>query len=213
MSLIDLIQNRQAAADRTISGVAIAIVTNNQDPEGQARVKVKYPWRDSEDESFWARIATPMAGGERGAYFLPEVGDEVLIAFENGNIDYPYVLGSLWSGSMKPPESNSDGKNNRRLIKSRSGHLIILDDSDGQEKIEIIDKSGSNKITIDTSGNTISIESAKDIQLKAPNGKITLEALQLEMKSQTAAKIEAGANMDLKANANMTIKGAMVMIN
>lgn len=213
MSLIDLIQNRPAAADRTISGVAIAIVTNNQDPEGQARVKVKYPWRDSEDESFWARIATPMAGGERGAYFLPEVGDEVLIAFENGNIDYPYVLGSLWSGSMKPPESNSDGKNNRRLIKSRSGHLIILDDSDGQEKIEIIDKSGSNKITIDTSGNTISIESAKDIQLKAPNGKITLEALQLEMKSQTAAKIEAGANMDLKANANMTIKGAMVMIN
>lgn len=213
MSLIDLIQNRQAAADRTISGVAIAIVTNNQDPEGQARVKVKYPWRDSEDESFWARIATPMAGGERGAYFLPEVGDEVLIAFENGNIDYPYVLGSLWSGSMKPPESNSDGKNNRRLIKSRSGHLIILDDSDGQEKIEIIDKSGSNKITIDTSGNTISIESAKDIQLKAPNGKITLEALQLEMKSQTAAKIEAGANVDLKANANMTIKGAMVMIN
>lgn len=213
MSLIDLIQNRQAAADRTISGVAIAIVTNNQDPEGQARVKVKYPWRDSEDESFWARIATPMAGGERGAYFLPEVGDEVLIAFENGNIDYPYVLGSLWSGSMKPPESNSDGKNNRRLIKSRSGHLVILDDRDGQEKIEIIDKSGSNKITIDTSGNTISIESAKDIQLKAPNGKITLEALQLEMKSQTAAKIEAGANMDLKANANMTVKGAMVMIN
>lgn len=213
MSLIDLIQNRPAAADRTISGVAIAIVTNNQDPEGQARVKVKYPWRDSEDESFWARIATPMAGGERGAYFLPEVGDEVLIAFENGNIDYPYVLGSLWSGSMKPPESNSDGKNNRRLIKSRSGHLVILDDRDGQEKIEIIDKSGSNKITIDTSGNTISIESAKDIQLKAPNGKITLEALQLEMKSQTAAKIEAGANMDLKANANMTVKGAMVMIN
>lgn len=213
MSLIDLIQNRPAAANRMIAGVAIAVVTNNQDPEGQGRVKVQYPWRDSEDESFWARIATIMGGGERGAYFLPEVGDEVLIAFENGNIDYPYVLGSLWSGSMKPPESNSDGKNNRRLIKSRSGHLIILDDSNGQEKIEIIDKSGSNKITIDTSANTISIESGKDIQLKAPNGKITLEALQLEMKSQTAAKIEAGANMDVKANANMTIKGAMVMIN
>lgn len=213
MSLFEVMQNPQAAEGEGIKGVAIAVVTNNQDPENEGRVKLKYPWRNDEDESQWARVITFMAGNEMGGYFLPQVNDEVLVAFEKGDINYPYVIGSLWSGKMKPPENNSDGENNRRLIKSRSGHKIILDDKNGSEKIEIVDKTEKNLITIDTASNTITITTDKDIQLKAPNGKITLEAMQLELKSQAAAKIEAGANLDIKASANMTIKGAMVMIN
>lgn len=213
MSLFDMLQGPETRPREGIMGVAVAVVTNNQDPDGEGRIKVKYPWRNTEDESFWVRGMTFMGGKQMGGYFLPEVNDEVLVAFENGDIDHPFVLGSVWSTKMKPPEANSDGKNNIRMIKSRSGHKIILDDKDGNEKIEIKDKSEKNVITIDTKSNTITITSAKDIKLEAKQGKISLEAMQIETKSQAATKIEAGATMEVKASANMTIKGAMVMIN
>ena len=80
-----------------------------------------------------------MAGKERGLYFLPEVDDEVLVAFEHGSPDAPYVLGGLWNGKDVPPESNADGKNDRRSIMSRSGHVIRLNDKEGEEQIEIVD--------------------------------------------------------------------------
>ncbi|MCP4369590.1 MAG: phage tail protein [Deltaproteobacteria bacterium] len=204
---------QQDTQDKGIMGVAIAVVTNNKDKGGVGRVKVKYPWREDEDESYWARIATPMAGNEMGLYLLPEVGQEVLVAFKNGDINYPYILGALWSKNKKPPETNDDGKNNIRLIKSRSGHKVVLDDTDGSEKIEIIDKSGSNHITIDTAQNTIEIKSNQDIKLSASNGTISLDAMEIEIKSSANTKIEAGANADLKATGNTTVKGAMVMIN
>lgn len=114
---------------------------------------------------------------------------------------------------MKPPEKNSDGKNNRRLIKSRSGHLVILDDTKGSEKIEIIDKSGNNLLRIDTTTNTIEITSDQDIKLTAPKGKISLDCRELEMKATTTAKIQANASLELKATGNATLKGAVVMIN
>src|SRR3974390_1449993 len=125
-------------------GVAFAIVTNNRDPEGLARVKVALPWMGDRAESDWARVGTPMAGPQRGVYLLPEVDDEVLVAFEQGSPSAPYVLGGLWNGKDAPPESNADGHNDRRTIKSRSGHVIRLTDTKGQEQIEIIDSSGNN---------------------------------------------------------------------
>lgn len=126
-------------------GVMIGIVTNNKDPEGLGRIKVKYPSLDDIDESPWIRIAAPMAGEQRGFYCLPEINDEVLVAFEQGDIHRPYMLGVLWNGPDKPPRPNnsivgSDGKVNKRIIRSRSGHEIILDDTDGQEKITIVAK-------------------------------------------------------------------------
>lgn len=211
--IFDLMPNRSAATDRRIPGVAVAVVTNIKDPQGEGRIKVKYPWRNTEDESDWARMITFMAGNQMGGYFLPEVGDEVLVAFENGDIDHPIILGALWSGNMKPPESNSDGKNNLRLIKSRSGHKVILNDENGKETIEIIDKTGNNKIIIDTSAKKITIQTDKDIELKAPQGKISLDAMELQFKSSAAAKLEAGANLDIKTNAVMTLKGSLVKIN
>ncbi|ETX05496.1 MAG: hypothetical protein ETSY2_22635, partial [Candidatus Entotheonella gemina] len=103
-----LAPNEQA---NRVYGMVVAGVTNNQDPEGLGRVKVKFPWLSDRDESHWARIAMPMAGPERGFYFLPEVDDEVLVAFEHGLIEWPYVLGALWNGKDTPPESNGDGEN------------------------------------------------------------------------------------------------------
>ena len=146
-------------------------------------------------------------------FFLPEKDDEVLVAFEQGDITRPYVLGALWNGQDKPPESNSDGQNNLRLIKSRSGHLIRLDDSVGAEKIEIIDKSGENSVTIDTLSNSISIKSAQDVVIEAPQGKISLRAKNVELKSTADTNLEAQTTVNLKAGATMTIKGQRVNIN
>jgi uncharacterized protein involved in type VI secretion and phage assembly len=214
MSLLDLlVENEETTALLgRIPGVVVGVVTNNQDPDGLGRVKVKFPWLSDEEESFWARVAAPMAGKGRGFFFLPEVDDEVLVAFEQGDARFPYVLGGLWNGQAKPTEPNADGKNNVRSIRSRSGHVIRLDDTDGKEKIEIIDKSG-NKIVLDVEGNKITVTSQKDIVLSAASGTIKLDAQKIEIKSSADTKIESGAGMDVKATGAMNIKGATVNIN
>lgn len=203
---------RDSLASR-VSGVVVAVVTNNKDEDGLGRVKVRFPWLSEQDESQWARMAAPMAGKQRGIYFLPEVDDEVLVAFEHGDIRFPYVLGALWNGKDAPPETNGDGKNNLRVIRSRSGHVIRLNDEDGKETVEIVDKSEKNRIVIDTAKNSITITSDKDITLSAAQGTITLDAQKIAIKSSADAKLEAGAGLDLKAQATLTVKGATVNIN
>ncbi|HEX7313600.1 MAG TPA: phage baseplate assembly protein V [Pyrinomonadaceae bacterium] len=213
MNLYDLIAEGRDEAAARVSGVVVGVVTNNQDPEKMGRVKLRFPWLSDEDESNWARVAVPSAGGGRGFYFLPEVDDEVLVAFEQGDVRFPYVVGSLWNGKDAPPASNEDGKNNVRVIKSRSGHVIRLTDEDGKEMIEVIDKSEKNSIRIDTSKNTITITSDQDIVLSAKQGKITLDAREVEIKSAANTKVEAGANLELKATAQANVKGALVNLN
>ena len=215
MNFFDAILNDRNQANRRslINGVVVGIVTNNQDPDGLGRVRVRFPWLSEEDESNWARIASPMAGKERGLFFLPEVEDEVLVAFEHGDPRYPYVVGSLWNGKDKPPASNENGKNNLRLIQSRSGSTIKLNDEDGSETIEILDKEKKNSLVIDTGKNTITITADKDIILLASNGTIKLEAQKIEIKSSADTKIESGTGMDVKASATMNIMGATVNIN
>jgi len=211
-SLIDTLAPATGQGSGKTYGVVVGIVTNNQDPDKMGRVKVKFPWLSDDQESWWARIATPMAGGSRGAYFLPEVDDEVLVAFEHGDMRFPYVVGALWNGKDSPPTTNDDGQNNIREIKSRSGHIIRLDDTNGNEKIEILDKTGSNSLTIASSDNSITLTC---------NGRMKLQAMGIDISSQTDINIEAqttmavkaGATMDVNANAIMTIKGAMVKIN
>jgi uncharacterized protein (DUF2345 family) len=99
------------------------------------------------------------------------------------------------------------------MIKSRSGHVIRLSDENGKEKIEIIDKSGKNHVSIDTATNTITIAAEKDVTISAPNGVIKLTAQKVEIASSADTKIEAGAGINVKASADLTIKGAMVNIN
>jgi uncharacterized protein involved in type VI secretion and phage assembly len=215
MNLLDVLNNPVDQERRTgrIHGVVVGVVTNNQDPDKMGRVKVKFPWLSDVDESWWARIAAPMAGKQRGAFFLPEVSDEVLVAFEHGDVRFPYVLGALWNGEDAPPLTNDDGKNNVRMIKSRSGHVVKLNDEDGKETIEIIDKSQKNSIVIDTSKNTITVTTDKDITLSASQGKITLNAKQVEISSSDSTKLKSGSTMNVEASGTMTIKGSTVNIN
>lgn len=219
MSPDELFGTGPGTGEEKVPGVVIGIVTSNHDDKNLGRVKVKFPWRDEKGESHWARIASPMAGKERGLVFLPEVEDEVLVAFNHGNINDPYVIGGLWNSTDKPPETNQDGKNNIRMFRSRSGHevifndnastkeekieihtsgkhTIILDDSSGKEKIEIKDKTGSNRITIDSVKNAIEIECGAQLKIKA-----------------NIVEIEGTASVTLKSSGPLTIQGMPVKIN
>lgn len=198
-----------------VFGVMVGVVTNNQDPDGLGRVKVRLPWLSAEHESNWARVASPMAGNDRGLYVLPEVDDEVLVAFEHGSVEFPYVIGSLWNGKDKPPGKNDDGKNNVRALKSRSGHTVSLDDTDGKEKIEIVDAKGQESIVLDVAKNTITISADKDVVIESKSGSIKLTAKQgVEITAQDgAAKLEAGGNLDVKSGAQVNVKGSAINLN
>jgi uncharacterized protein involved in type VI secretion and phage assembly len=221
-----------------IYGVVTAVVTNNKDDEGMARIKVTFPWLAENDESHWARIATMMAGNDRGTYFIPEIGDEVLVAFENGDINFPYVIGALWNGKDKVHEINSDGKNNLRVIKSRCGHKVIFDDTKGKEKITIIDYTENRKIVIDSekknidiynkdgminmyAGGDINIQTSANLNIKA-SGDINTQAdanintkasSNISQKSGSSTKTEAGSTMNIKSGGVNTIKGSLIKLN
>ncbi len=219
MSLYNSLTGDTEGKSSKTSGVSIGIITNNKDPDQHGRVKLRFPLRNSTDESDWIRVATLMAGNQTGAYFLPEVGSEVLVAYEEGDPEHPVVIGALWNGKDKPPENNSDGKNNVRKFKSRAGHeitmnddtdgkkaqlamtssaghSIILDDAGGSEKITIIDKTGSNRITFDSTQNSIAIEASMKLSIKA-----------------NVIEIEGTTSLTLKSNAALTIQGLPVKIN
>jgi uncharacterized protein involved in type VI secretion and phage assembly len=200
--------------DGLFHGVVIGVVTNNQDPDGMHRVKVRFPWLNDGDESHWARVVAPMAGPDRGAYFLPEADDEVLVAFEHGSLEHAYVIGALWNGQDKPPENNSDGRNDNRTLKSRSGHIIRMCDSDGDERLELIDKTGQNRVIIHSKDNKITIEAQGDIEITSSTGKVKIDAMAgVEITSKADVKIQAQTTVDMSATGQVNIKGSLVNVN
>jgi uncharacterized protein involved in type VI secretion and phage assembly len=177
-------------------GPAIGVVTNNKDPDGLGRVRVRFPWLSDNDESAWAPLVAPMAGDGRGLYYLPEVDDEVMVVFEHGDIHRPYIMGALWNSVDKPPLDvndavGGDGKVNKRIIKSRSGHTILLDDTQGNEEITIVDKTGNNKIVLHSPDNSLQIKI---------DGNLTIEA-------QGMIKIKGTAGVEVSSEADLSVKG------
>ena len=210
--LIDLI-NASPARNGRILGVVAGVVTNNKDPDKLGRVKVRFPWLSDTDESWWARVASPMAGKDRGVYFLPEVDDEVLVLFEHGDPRFPYVIGALWNGSTPPFLTNDDGKNDKRVIRSRSGHTITLNDKDGEETIEIVDKTGDNSVVISSKDNKLTISASSDISITSANGKVSLSGNGIELTSEADIKLKASSGMNLEASGKAVLKGSTVEIN
>lgn len=191
-------------------GVVTGVVTNVNDPDNLGRIKVKYDWLGANIESDWMRAAVPMAGPEMGFYYLPEVNDEVLVAFEHGDVHHPYILGALWNNRDKPPKPTSQvvkgGKVVERIIKSRSGHLVILDDTDGKEQMIIRDKTGKNEIVIDSVKNSMTIKVDGDFTVDA-KGKITLNSLaDMTLESKANGKIKTTGNLNAEATGNGTFK-------
>ena len=152
-----------------------AKVTDNKDPSGRGRVRVSFHQFSENNQGPWARVATLAAGAGSGTVFLPEVNDDVLVAFEQGDIDRPIVLGGLWDGQKKPPETNADGKNNIQMIKTKAGHLIKFDNTQGAETLLIEHSSGSiiklegkGGVTIEAK-EKMTLKSAGDIEMHAKN--------------------------------------------
>jgi phage protein D len=228
--------------DLIARGLVIGIVTDNQDPDGLGRVKVKYPWLAPDHASDWARVAATGGGPSRGIEFLPEINDEVLVGFELGDIHYPYIVGGLWNGKDAPPKKNSQvissGKVQQRIIRSRIGHVITIDDSDDKgfisietaaghliklsdadKRIEI--KTDKNNVKLDDQGNLLALETQGDLTLKA-TGKVSIEGQQgdemrssttMNLEAQATMNLQANATMDVKSNAILTIQGSLVKIN
>lgn len=194
-----------------IKGVAIAIVTHNNDPQGLGRVKVRFPWHSDPRDSHWARIASPMAGKDRGLVMLPEIDDEVLVAFEQENIRFPYIIGGLWNGQDKPPEKNADGKNNKRLLKSRKKHYLLFDDGP-KGSVEIAHEKG-RKITLDDNGFVVEDELGNRVKVESASGAMTIEAKgQLKIKAASIS-IEATGTIEVNSKATMTLRGSLININ
>lgn len=125
---------------RTYPGVVMALVVSTDDPEGRGRIQVQYPWLPDMREYPWAPLVVPLAGGGRGAWFMPEGGDEVLVAFEHGDFDHPVVLGFLWNGAQRPPAEGIDAS--VRRLRTVSGHVVDFVDSGGNEKILVKTQGG-----------------------------------------------------------------------
>jgi uncharacterized protein involved in type VI secretion and phage assembly len=183
-------------------GVYAALVTDIVDPDGQGRVRVKLPWSpDASGKSYeaWARLSTFMAGNNRGAWFIPDAGDEVLVAFEAGDPRRPYVLGMLWNGKDAPPESmDGAGNNEKKTLRSRNGVVVTLDDTDGRESLTLTTPGGQSvkledgpaRIEVkDASGNTVELASA-GMTLTAA-AKVTVQAVQVEV-SAAVVRVSAG---------------------
>lgn len=237
MSIMDVLNENNENYDisNLFFGVTVGIVTNIDDPDKLNRVKVKLLNRDKSDyETDFIRVATPMTGKEWGMFFFPEVGDEVLVAFSNGDIVKPYVMGSLWNQNYKAPVQMNDGKNFIRKIKTKSGHELIFNDEDDKEYIEIKtpkeltinlndekevisirDKKSNNIVKIDSKNGIIEILAEKKISVKAGNSKIELDGnsnsiniesnQSLNLKSQQIV-IDAKGTLDLKSSGTVNLK-------
>ncbi len=231
-------------------GVYVGIVTDNKDPDGKYRVKVRIPSQDNGDQSgsnaeqtFWYRVCTFGAGKDRGMFNLPEVEDEVLVAFENGEMSHGYIVGTLWNSSSTTIADNKGGKNDDRWYKSRSGNMLkfgdgsttgILVQSSGGHKVHLDDggkilvqhSSGSTTITLLSSD--IKIESSGDTIVNCDNFKVTAKtniqmqaSSNIQMKASSNILGQASSNVGFKAggeglfqsSGTMTIKGSTVNIN
>jgi uncharacterized protein involved in type VI secretion and phage assembly len=222
---VKLLESDAETVQQRVYGVTLAEVTDLDDPKGLGRVKVKFPWLSQRVDSAWARIATAWAGGSRGTYLLPEVGDEVVVAFRHGDLKHPYILGFLWSESDRPPEPTP--RLERRELRSKSGHRVVFDDlaanealtlqSQGGHKfklddgsasphISIQDSTGSLSIVIDSQSGKISISSQTgQVEVSAPAGAISLSAPSID--------VHATGVLSLKGDSSVVINGGMVKIN
>ena len=183
-------------------GIYPALVSDIRDPNGSGRVKITLPWTaDTSSDRYeaWARLATLMGGNNRGSWFVPDVGDEVLVAFEAGDPRRPYVLGGLWNGSDSPPQTmDGGGQNNLTVLRSRNGVKITLDDTSGQENC-IVETPGGQKITlhdgpgslelVDSNGNSVKLQSS-GITVNA-SIKVTVSASFVEL-SASMVTVNAG---------------------
>jgi uncharacterized protein involved in type VI secretion and phage assembly len=189
----------------THSTLVAAVVDDLDDPEGLGRVRVRFPHLD-EEISNWARLVSPGAGHDRGNFFRPERGDEVVVGFEHDDPRRPYVFGGLWSMPDPPPKDKKAVDNDLRQIVTRSGHVVRFDDGKGAERIELIGSGGDQKVVIDVAN--------QRIEVIASQGDVVVEAAgDVTVKASGNLKLSAGGNLEVTASGKLTLSGSTVDIN
>jgi uncharacterized protein involved in type VI secretion and phage assembly len=215
MSLFDEILGSREPQEMRVYGVAVGEVIDNVDLMSGGRVQLRLPWLP--DYEPWARVAAVSAGSDRGVFFIPQVGDEVLVAFNHGDVRDAYVVGSLWNGEDDPPATGPTDPISKRMIKTPAGHVVELDDleqsvtvttSTGQEValgpdgIELKTSGGTAKVTLGTAGN-VQIEATTELVLKATS--VSIQGTSVEVKAGGSASIDGGGAC--------SVKGGVVTIN
>lgn len=202
-----------------VPGVVTAVVTDIQDPDKVGRVKVQYEWLGDKMVSFWARVARPSAGKDYGHFWLPDVNEEVLIAFEHGDVNFPVVIGSLWSKKNLLPAAFSDKQESGQFkvhgFVSPAGHKILMYDQDDPSGISLQTEDQNLFIVLDQAEKSIEIKLAdgKEIRIVS-KGDLKLSAdgdIAIDSKKKVSIKAQSG--IDITASGNTTIKGAKVAIN
>lgn len=175
------------------SGVFLATVTSLDDPDRVNRVRVRLAainGSPQQDAELWARVATLFAGDDRGAFWMPDVDDEVVVAFVQGDARMPIVLGGLWNGTSRAPET-LDPDNNLKVVRSRNGNRIVLDDTPGQERV-VIETPGGNRVTLsDPAGDLVRVEDSA-------GNTTTMGASGVAVRTPTTLRIEAAARVEIK---------------
>jgi uncharacterized protein involved in type VI secretion and phage assembly len=182
-------------------GVYPALVTDVQDPDGQGRVQVSLPFTNGQEgpaAAAWARLATFMAGADRGSWFVPEVNDEVLVAFLAGDARHPVVIGALWNGVDAPPET-MDADNNLRSITSRSGHRLLFDDTAAATKVVLATQGGHRLTLDDAAGGTVTLEHDNGARIRIDGSGTIL--------------IQATNRVSVEAPAGLNVSAAMVTVD
>jgi uncharacterized protein involved in type VI secretion and phage assembly len=192
----------------------VGVVTDNKDPKGWGRVKVKFPTLTEEHTSNWARIVALGAADNRGFDCLPEVNDEVLIGFEHGDIHRPYVIGGVWNGKDKPPEivddSVQNGKVRLRTFKTRTGHILqfVEEDRGSSQDGIYIETAGGHQIRLNDSDRQIEIKTSGGHQVKMDD-----RGQSISVSSTGNLSLKAQGNIEIKANGTITVEGRMIYLN
>ncbi len=210
---VELLLERQSALPCKWYGIYPALVSDIKDPDNNGRVKITLPWSPdtgSDRYEVWARVATLMGGDNRGSWFIPDPNDEVLVAFEDGDPRRPYVLGGLWNGKDRPPESmDGAAQNNKKVLRSRQGVKITLDDSSGQEKF-IAETPAGQKITLSDGPGAVEIVDSNGNSVKLQTTGITVNAA--AKVTITASSVEVSASV-VTVSAPMSTFSGVVQAN
>jgi phage protein D len=201
LGLVSAGSNGSLPGGPPIYGTVVAQVTNNDDPEHLGRLKLKFPWLADGYESDWARLVQLGAGPDSGAVFIPEVNDEVLVAFEFGDVRRPFVIGGLYNGKDKPRLGSGlidNGKVKRRGFVSRKGHRAVFFDGDGKSGIALLTSDGNVRVSLkEDGGGKIHLYCQGPIHLESKQG-IKVEAqTQLELSGQAGVKITSSGPVEV----------------
>jgi len=213
-----------------INGLVIGVVTDNADPDGMHRVMVEFPV-DSGDgvKSSWARMMSPMGGTSRGLVMLPDVGTEVVLMYAYRSMT-PYILGAVYNGGEDKPESykNDDENNDKRVFWSRNDHMVIFDDTEGEEKYEFaagatarldvrsaplwVSASSAEKTVEEYSDKDIIWEAVETISFKCKDFILETDST-IEMEAGSEAILKSGSSTEIKSGSSQTYKGGTVHVN